>query len=281
MNRIEELFSVRGLSVIVTGGASGIGRGYAEAMAANGADLALFDMDEAGLRRTAEELGTYGGKVETFIVDATDRAALDAATAVVAERFGRIDVVFANVGISGGPGFVTIDGERPAERAFENLDPALLDKVLQVNIGATFRTIQSCVPHMKRNGGGRIIVTSSISATRTEILVGAAYVASKGGVGMLVKLAADNILVNAISPGPVVTNIGGGRLKDPAARAPFDKLTPIGRVAFPEDLYGAALYLASPASAYVTGAEIIVDGGAILGPDSPGLHTATTTGGNQ
>lgn len=283
MLRIEELFSVREKSVIITGAASGIGRGFAEAMAANGANLALFDMDEAGLQRAAEELSAHGVRVETFFVDATDSAALDSATAEVVARFGAIDVLFANVGISGGPGFVTIDGERPSERAFESIDPAILDKVLQVNVGATFRTIQSCVPHMKRNGGGRIIVTSSISATRTEILVGAAYVASKGAVGMLVKqvareLATYNILVNAISPGPVVTNIGGGRLKDPAARAPFDKLTPIGRVAFPDDLYGAALFLASPASSYITGAEIIIDGGAILGPDSPGLHTATTAG---
>lgn len=276
MMRIEKLFSVRGLTVIITGGASGIGRGYAEAMAANGANLALFDIDEAGLGAAARDLAAHGVDVATFIVDATDRAALDAAMAGVVARFGGIDVVFANAGISGGPGFVTVDGERLEGRAFENLDPALLDKVLQVNIGGTFRTIQSCIPHMKRGGGGRIIVTSSVSATRTELFVGAAYVASKGGVGMLVRqvareVAADGILVNAISPGPVVTNIGGGRLNDPQARAPFDRLTPIGRVATPEDLYGAALFLASPASAYITGAEIIVDGGAILGPDFPGL----------
>lgn len=276
MVRIEELFSVSGLVAIVTGGASGIGRGYAEIMAVNGAHVALFDVNEAALQETAEALTDLGSDVATYLVDVTDRAALDRATAAVVKRFGRLDVCFANAGISSGPGFVTLDGKRPPERAFENLDPEVLDRVLDVNIGATFRTIQSCIPHMKRNGGGRIIVTSSVSATRTELMVGASYVISKGGVGMLVKqvareLAADNILVNAIAPGPVVTNIGGGRLKDPAARAPFDKLTPIGRVATPEDLYGAALFLASPASAYITGAEILVDGGGIFGPDFPGL----------
>jgi NAD(P)-dependent dehydrogenase (short-subunit alcohol dehydrogenase family) len=117
-------------------------------------------------------------------------------------------------------------------------------------------------------------VTSSISANTTELLVGAPYVASKGGVGMLVKqaareLAAYNILVNAISPGPVVTNIGGGRLQDADARAPFEQAAPLGKIARPEDLYGAALFFASPASSHVTGAEIIIDGGTHLGPDRP------------
>ena len=279
MPKIDELFKVEGLSVVITGGASGIGKAYAEAMAVNGAKVALFDIDPEGLAKAKADLRGSCGKVDTFVLDATDGRAIAAAMDQVVSLWGRIDVVFANVGISGGPGYVDAEGNEVPARALENLDPALLDRVLDVNVGATFKTMQACIPHMKASGGGRIIVTSSISATRTEMFVGAPYVVSKGGVGMLVKqaareLAPHGILVNAIAPGPVITNIGGGRLKDPDARAPFDELTPIGRIAAPEDLHGAALFLASPASSYLAGAEIIVDGGAILGAHGPARQRA-------
>lgn len=269
--RIENLFGVAGQSVVITGGASGIGLGFARAMAENGAKVAIFDLDEAALNDAQASLGH---DVLPLRIDATNSEELATGFDTVAKHQGAIDVVFANAGISGGPGFTTPDGQRPPERAIETLDPALLDRVLSVNIGATFRTIQAAVPHMKKQGSGRIIVTSSISAGTTELLVGAPYVASKGGVGILVKQAARelakyNILVNAISPGPVITNIGGGRLKEADARAPFERAAPLGRIASVEDLFGAALFFASRASAHVTGAEIIVDGGTILGPDHP------------
>ncbi|MGH1331763.1 MAG: SDR family NAD(P)-dependent oxidoreductase [Paracoccaceae bacterium] len=269
--RLESLFNVAGLSVVITGGASGIGLGFARAMVENGALVALFDLDADALSAAQKALGD---DVLALCVDATDADSLKAGFAEVVAARGGLDVVFANAGISGGPGFAAPDGSRPEGREIEALDPALLDRVLSVNIGATFRTIQAAVPHLKRRGGGRIIVTSSISASMTELLVGAPYVASKGGVGMLVKqaareLAAHHILVNAISPGPVVTNIGGGRLKEAETRAPFERAAPLGKIARTEDLYGAALFFASPASAHVTGAEIIIDGGTMLGPDHP------------
>lgn len=274
MAKINELFNVEGLCVVVTGGASGIGFGYTEVMSANKARVAIFDRDTEAMDGALKKLRDSGADAIGLSVDVTDKSALNSAMAEVVEQFGRLDVVFANAGISGGPGFVTTDGHRPEDRMIENTDPDLLDRVLEVNIGATFKTIQAAIPHLKAGGGGRIIVTSSISATHTELLVGGVYVVSKGGVGMLVKqaareLATYNILVNAISPGPVVTNIGGGRLQDAAARAPFDKAAPIGRIATPQDLQGAALFLSSPASSYITGAEILIDGGTSLGSDTP------------
>ena len=123
---------------------------------------------------------------------------------------------------------------------------------------------------MKKQGKGRIIVTSSISASMAESLVSSIYATSKSTVGHMVRqyafeLAKYGILVNAISPGPVITNIGGGRLKMTESRRPFEKATPLGRIAEPSDLYGAALFLASPASSMITGTQIVVDGGRILG----------------
>ena len=143
--------------------------------------------------------------------------------------------------------------------------------MIAANLGSIFRTIRAVTPALKNQNGGRIIVTSSISASKTELYVGTAYVASKAAVAQLVRqtareLARWNILVNAIAPGPVITNIAGGRLKQAEARAPFEAAAPLHRIATPEDIQGAALFLASPTSRHMTGAELIIDGGAVLGP---------------
>jgi len=271
MPRIDELFSVAGQGVIVTGAASGIGFAIAEVLAENGARLGLIDIAPDALDAAAGRLARFGNQVETHVADLTDRAAAFAALDALHNRLGRLDTVFANAGVSGGPGFLDATGKRPPERRFENIDPAVLDRVLKVNIAASFYTIQAAVPHMRAAGGGHIVVTSSISAHKTETIVGAAYVASKGGTGMLVRqaaheLAADRITVNAIAPGPIVTNIGGGRLHDMATQELVGRFTPLGRIGTPADLQGAAIFLASRASDHMTGAEIVIDGGTTLGP---------------
>jgi NAD(P)-dependent dehydrogenase (short-subunit alcohol dehydrogenase family) len=142
--------------------------------------------------------------------------------------------------------------------------------VLATNLTGALNTVQAVVPPMRRQHAGRIVFTSSISATKTELHVGTAYVTSKAGLAQFIRqvaleLASDGILVNAIAPGPVITNIAGGRLKDAAVRAPFERLTPLHKLARPEDIQGAALYFASPASSHVTGAELLIDGGTTLG----------------
>ena len=268
----ETLFDVRGLSVLITGAASGIGFGYAEVMAANGAHVTLADADAAGLDAARAELRGRGGgeRVEAAVADVTRPETLAAAVAGVLARRGRLDVLFANAGVSAGPGFMKPDGTRNEGAAFETLSLDTFDRALAVNLRGALAIIQAAVPAMKRQGGGRIIVTTTISLMRTETMVSTLYVASKAALGQLVRqaaleLAAYGILVNGIAPGPTITNIGSGVLKDPAARAPFERLNPLGRLATPADLYGAALFLASPASAYITGTQIVVDGGSCLG----------------
>ncbi len=268
--KIDELFKVRDLVTIVTGGASGIGLACAQAMAANGAIVILFDIDAAGAQKAARDMAEAGGRVSAMMVDATDRAGLEAAMAGVSAAHGRIDVVFANAGISGGPGFLAMDGARNPAAAMESASPEVWERVLRVNILSVAATLAAAAPQMKKQGGGRIIVTSSVSATKTETHVATAYVASKGAVGQIVRqaaleLAGYNINVNALAPGPTATNIAGGRLKDAAAQAGFGALAPMRRIAQPDDMQGAALFLASPASAFVTGVHIAVDGGLLLG----------------
>lgn len=268
--KISELFDVAGRRTLITGAASGIGRGIAEAMAANGARLTLIDRDTEALSAVAEALRQGGASVRTSVADVTDDAALKAAVDGMVADEGGIDTVFANAGISAGPGFLTSDGRRNPDAALENLSFDIFERAVAVNLGGTLRTIQLVTPALKRNRDGRIIVTTTVALHKTETLVSTLYVISKAAQGQLVRqaaleLAAHGIRVNGIAPGPVITNIGGGRLQDAAARAPFERVIPMHRLATPQDLQGAALFLASEASRYVTGIQITVDGGGSLG----------------
>jgi NAD(P)-dependent dehydrogenase (short-subunit alcohol dehydrogenase family) len=267
----SEMFAVRGLSVMVTGAASGIGLGYAEVLAASGAHVTLVDTDHDGLQRAVARLLAEGGDVDGEVADVTKPDTVHAAVAAILARRGRLDVLFANAGISAGPGFLTGDGIRNDAAALENLSLDTFDHAVGVNLRGALVTLQAVVPTMKRQGAGRIIVTTTVSLMQTETLVSTLYVASKAALGQLVRqaaleLARYGILVNGIAPGPTITGIGGGRLRESAARAPFERANPMHRLGTPEDVKGAALFLASPASAYITGTQIVIDGGSCLGP---------------
>ena len=268
---LETMFDVAGKSVIVTGGASGIGRAYAEIMVERGARVCVLDLDQAGLDRTVAEIAAQGwpGTVWARRLDVSDRKALAEAIDAVADKHGRIDVVFANAGVDAGPGFLTPEGERDPRGQIDAMPEDHWDRVIAVNLTAVFLTIRHAARHMKATGGGRIIVTSSVAARVNESFVGTPYMPAKAGVDHLVRnaameLGAFGILVNCISPGPFATNIGGGRLKNPADRAAFEAQSLLGRIADPDEIKGLALYLASPASAYVTGAQMTIDGGSSL-----------------
>ncbi len=268
MATLQEMFDVRGRSVIVTGGASGIGRAYAEVMADNGARVCIFDVDGERLQAVAAETARKGADVWGQVVDVSDRAGMALAFDAVAERHGRIDVVFANAGIDGGPGFLSTEGQRIPEGAIDVLDDHHWDKVIETNLTSVYTTVKHAARHMKTSGGGRIIVTSSIAAQINEAIVGTPYMPAKAGVDhfvrqMAMELGVFGILINCISPGPFMTNIAGGRLKIPADREAFEKQSLIGRIGDPEDIKGLALYLASPCSSYVTGSQIVIDGGSM------------------
>ena len=269
--KAAHLFDVQGLATIVTGAASGIGLAYAEVMAANGARVTLMDINPGNLRVEAERLKQLGGDVRVEVVDVTDRAGLRGAFDRTVERYGGLDTVFANAGIDAGPGFLNPEGQRNPDGALENVLDEHWDKVIATNLTSVFTTLQCAARHMKPRNRGCIIVTTSNAALLNEPIVGTPYMPAKAGAAHLVRqaaleLARYNIRVNAIAPGPFVTNIANGRLRNAADRKAFETTSPQHRVAATDEIKGLALLLASPlASAYLTGAQIIIDGGVLLG----------------
>jgi NAD(P)-dependent dehydrogenase (short-subunit alcohol dehydrogenase family) len=271
---VSSRFDVAGFGVIVTGGASGIGLAYGEVLAAHGARVTLIDVDGDGVAVQAARLTGEGLDVRSAAVDVTDHGSLDRAIDDAAELYGRLDVAFANAGIDPGVGFVGAwaGGERPRvdEGALERYSDERWNRVIDINLNGIFATARAAARHMRPRRFGRIVVTTSLAATKTEPAIGAAYMAAKAGARHLMhmlalELAAYGITANAIAPGFFVTNIGGGHAHNPDVQAALAKDIPMHRVGFPDDIKPLALFLASPASEYITGQEIVIDGGWGLG----------------
>jgi NAD(P)-dependent dehydrogenase (short-subunit alcohol dehydrogenase family) len=272
--KIGELFNVADYGVIVTGGASGLGLGYAEALAANGARVTLLDVDASRIDSETRRLKSRGFAVRGEVVDICNHDAVERAFDAAVAAHGRLDVVFANAGIDPGPGFVGSwsgsQRQRNADGALERYSDERWNRVIDINLNGIFATLRAGARLMRPQRSGRMIVTTSVAAYQCEPAIGAAYMTAKAGAAHLMRsvaleLAADNITVNAIAPGFFATNIGGGHAKNPSVQQAMGKLIPMHRVGFADDIAGLALFLASPASAYLTGQQISIDGGWSLG----------------
>ena len=250
---------VAGKVCIVTGAALGIGRACALRLAEEGARIALFDvLDDEG-RKLLEELRHRSVDADYWHVDVSREAQVRAAIEGVAERFGAVDVLVNNAGIAG------------ANKPTHELTEAEWDLVQAVNVKGVFLCTKHAIPHLRRAGRGSIINLSSIYG-----LVGAGdvppYHASKGAVRMMSKndaltYAAERIRVNSVHPGFIWTPMvehhleGSGATDVAAARSAVDALHPLGHMGEPDDIAWAIVYLASEESKFVTGAELVVDGG--------------------
>ncbi len=274
MKKISELFNVTGYGAVVTGGASGVGLALTEALAGNGARVTMLDVHPQRIESETKRLRGAGLDVRGKVLDVTDHQALDTAVDEAAREYGRLDVVCANAGIDSGAGFVGswvgTERRRVTEGALENYTDERWNRVIDINLNGVFATARAAAKHMKPRKSGRIIITTSMAATHIEPAIGSAYMAAKAGAAHFMRaaaleLAAYNITVNAIAPGFIVTNIGGGHAHNPDTQTAVGKIIPMHRVGFPEDLEGLALFLASPGSSYITGQEIIIDGGWGLG----------------
>ncbi len=250
----------------VTGGASGIGRGTALRFAAEGARVALVDVaaqqDEG--QKAVQEIEAAGGQALFVTCDASDADAMQAAVEQTVKTFGKLDIVFANAGING------------AWAPLEELTPQEWDRTIAINLRGTFLTLHFAVPHLKANGGGSVIVTSSVNGNRTFSNPGAsAYSTSKAGQVALMKMAAlelgrHNIRVNAVCPGAIETNIGDRTEQRHTDTLGIEVEMPQGSPAVhggqgePIDVADTCLFLASDLSRHVSGVDIYVDGGASL-----------------
>lgn len=257
--KLDELFGVRGQVALVTGGASGLGLAMAAALATNGAKVVIADVDGERLRQAAVVLDGLGD-VETAVVDIADPASVDRLVDGIDQRHGRLDVAVLNAGISIGPGFDAPAGE------IDNVTTQAWERVLDVNLSGTFHCLQAVARLMKRQRRGRIVTIASMAGLRSQRSIGYGYIASKSGVVALTKqcaleLAQHGVQVNCIAPGPFATQIAGGRINTPEGVQRFSAMTPMNRVAAPQEICGALMLLASGAGSFMTGAIIAVDGG--------------------
>ena len=261
------MFDVRGLRVVVTGAASGLGLAMAEILAECGARVTLADVDAERLESATASLAERGGTARSFVVDVSDEAQVEALVADVVTAEGGLDVVFANAGIASVPGFAVEGGQR-----LDTVERSDWDKVLGVNLNGVLFTMKHAAAVMRRQGSGRIVVTSSSAGMRPEPVACYGYAASKAAIINVVRqaaleLAPHGVLVNAICPGPFKgTRIGGGVTEDPDAETErmWATTVPLGRMAEPEELKGLVLLLASPASSFMTGAAYLIDGGTLV-----------------
>ena len=243
-----------GKVALISGGARGMGASEAAMFAAEGAAVIIGDILDAEGEETAARIRSSGGQCHYQRLDVTSERDWLNIVASTLSRFGKLNVLVNNAGI----------GSNSFQIHEEPVD--LWDRTIDVNLKGVFLGARSVIPAMKDAGGGSIINISSQLGIVAVPYSGAAYQTAKGGVRILTKAAAlqyapDGIRVNSVHPGPIATEMTRAGRDDPERLAMMLARIPMGRYGEPEEVANAVLYLASDESAFVTGSEVVVDGG--------------------
>jgi len=254
-----QLFDLPDRVAMITGGGGNLGSVFARVLAGAGAKIALVDVNDAAMQRNADALRAAGADVEPIVGDVGDPASVDACFRAVAKRFGRLDVLVNNAAAKSEHFFSDLEG----------LPVADWEQVLRANLTGPFLCTKAAIPMLRAAGRGSIVNVASIYGIVSpdpRVYEGSAiqtppvYMASKGGVIALTRYTAiyhakDGIRCNSLTPGGVEAG------QEPAFISKYGARAPLGRMARADEMAGALLYLASDASSYVTGHNLVVDGG--------------------
>jgi 2-hydroxycyclohexanecarboxyl-CoA dehydrogenase len=253
----EEPMTVSGKTALVTGGGRGIGRGIALALAAEGAQVAVLDIDAAAARAVAAEVDGLGAKGLALAADLTRRADVERAVAETIAQFGQLDLLVNNAGW---------DRMTP----FLESEEVDWDRIISLNFKAILYTCKAALPGMVARGAGGRVINIASDAGRVGSSGEAVYAGSKGAVIAFSKtlareLAKTGITVNVVCPGltdtPLLQGIRDDSVRNAKVIEAVTRAIPLGRVGRPDDIAAAVIYFASPAAAYVTGQTLSVSGG--------------------
>lgn len=250
---------LEGRVALITGAGMGMGREGCLVFAAEGARIVALDIDPAALEETADSVRAAGGKIATFATDVADERQVRGAVEAAIEAFGALHILYNNAGVLW----------RDRDLGVVEVDEAVWDRVMAINLKAMVWVCKHGIPKLIEAGGGAIVNIGSTSALLGDPVPQDAYTASKGAVvsltrSLAVQFGPHGIRANCIHPGFIDTPMQEVRTSDPAWVAEAVSTIPLRRLGRPREVVAAALFLASDEAAYITGAELVVDGGNLV-----------------